>query len=503
MRTKSAIYNIFTSIIYRIIVIISAMIITEKFIVLYGSNVNGLRSSILQFVGYLNIIELGLGESIIYALYKPLADNNKKKINSILTSAHNSYKTIGYFFTILLFLLALVYPFIINNSSFSYINVFSFVLIIGMSGVINYFIIGKYQTLLYAGQKIYIINNISTISVILNFLLLIVGIFLKIDYILLYFLSLSTILIKAYLIKYYSKKCYNYIDFKEKPDEIVNKNRKDVFTHQISRLLVYNFPVIIITFMFPLTEVSVYVIYANLLLNISTIVQIFGNSLIPGFGDLIASSEKTKIKNAYSDYEYYYYLIVTFVYATTTILGMSFLKIYVGHIQDVNYIRPVLFYLFVIFGIISNFKIPQSSIIISAGHFKETKKYAIIESVITIISIIILGYFYKLNGIILGSTIGVLYRCIDMYYASKITNYKFSMSLKRILRSIGIIIISLLPFIFIVNLEVTSFLIWIINACFVSCWVIFLTITINYLLEPQTFTNIINRIKILIRKKND
>ena len=55
----------------------------------YGSEINGLVSSINQFIVYFNLVEAGLSGAAIYALYKPLAENNHKAINSIVSAARN------------------------------------------------------------------------------------------------------------------------------------------------------------------------------------------------------------------------------------------------------------------------------------------------------------------------------------------------------------------------------------------------------------------------------
>ena len=128
MRTKNATLNIVASIIFRVLTVLSALIVTEKFIVIYGSSINGLRSSILQFVNYLTIIELGLSDALIYLLYKPIANRDYAKINSIVYAGHKSYISIGKIFSVFLLILALIYPLIIAKNELGYISIFLFVI---------------------------------------------------------------------------------------------------------------------------------------------------------------------------------------------------------------------------------------------------------------------------------------------------------------------------------------------------------------------------------------
>ena len=57
----------------------------------YGSEINGLISSISQFIAYFNLVETGIAGAAVWALYKPLADRDNKVINSIIVAVKNFY----------------------------------------------------------------------------------------------------------------------------------------------------------------------------------------------------------------------------------------------------------------------------------------------------------------------------------------------------------------------------------------------------------------------------
>ena len=54
--------------------------------------VNGLFTNILTM---LSLAELGVGGAIVYALYKPLAENDEEKIASLMKVYAKAYRTIG------------------------------------------------------------------------------------------------------------------------------------------------------------------------------------------------------------------------------------------------------------------------------------------------------------------------------------------------------------------------------------------------------------------------
>ena len=73
MRSKKALKNIITSLIQQVTVLLCGLIVPRAIIGTFGSNVNGLTSSITQFLSYITLLEAGIGPVIKAALYKPIA----------------------------------------------------------------------------------------------------------------------------------------------------------------------------------------------------------------------------------------------------------------------------------------------------------------------------------------------------------------------------------------------------------------------------------------------
>ena len=73
MRKKKAIYNILSNLLLQIIIVIYGFIVPKVIITSFGSNVNGLISSITQFLAYITLLESGFGPVVKSLLYKPIA----------------------------------------------------------------------------------------------------------------------------------------------------------------------------------------------------------------------------------------------------------------------------------------------------------------------------------------------------------------------------------------------------------------------------------------------
>ena len=110
MRSKKALINIISSIILQIVTIVSAFIIPKLIITTYGSNINGLVTSITQFLNFIILLEAGFGPVIKSILFKPIADKDKPTIEKILKSSEKIFKTIALIFIVYIILLCIVLP---------------------------------------------------------------------------------------------------------------------------------------------------------------------------------------------------------------------------------------------------------------------------------------------------------------------------------------------------------------------------------------------------------
>ena len=84
--------NSISSLLLQIVTIISGFIIPRLVLSTFGSEVNGLVSSLNQFLGYITILEGGVSSVILANLYKPLNEKNEKKISSIVKTTQSFFK---------------------------------------------------------------------------------------------------------------------------------------------------------------------------------------------------------------------------------------------------------------------------------------------------------------------------------------------------------------------------------------------------------------------------
>lgn len=86
-RRKKLYLNTITALLNQIIALVCGFILPRYILSYFGSEVNGLVTSMTRFLSVITFLELGIGPVIQSNLYKPLADNDIDMISKIVVSA--------------------------------------------------------------------------------------------------------------------------------------------------------------------------------------------------------------------------------------------------------------------------------------------------------------------------------------------------------------------------------------------------------------------------------
>lgn len=434
----------------------------------FGSETNGMVTSITQFIAYLNLVEAGIGAASIAALYKPLAENNVSKVNGILCAARKFYFRSGLAFSFGIVLLAFLYPLVIGNQV-DRLTSFFMVLVLGISGSAEFFLIGKYRVLLTSDKKLYIISFLQSVALALNTAVAVLLIKLNFGIVAVK-LSSSSIYLSRFLVLYfYVKRNYKDFSFCGEADTKAISQSKNALVHQISGFLVFNSPVIILTVLCGLKEVSVYSVYALVFCAINNLVGSFSTGIQSFFGESMVKDSSERFKKFYSDYETLFFSVLFWLYNCAYILIIPFMALYTSKMTDAQYIRPDLAALMVVSGILTNLRNPGGQLINAAGHFKQTQLRSIAESAVNIASSLVFTLLLGVNGVVIGSICSSFYRGIDVvvYSNRHILSRKSSGSFIKIL--FMLVVFFGMSFIFKkISFDFSSWASWIFNASIVA-----------------------------------
>lgn len=501
-RTEKFALNSITTAVNQIVVMIVGFITPSLMIQTYGSEINGLVSSINQIISYITLVEAGLSGAAVYSLYKPLSEHDEKGINAIVSAAKKFYFQAGYIFSSAALILSIVYALIKSSATISFSTIFLLTLILSVSGCVDFFVLSRYRVILTADQKTYIISAVGIIQTILRTIIIVFCAMSKINVVLLYALTLLPIIVKVLLLSGYCKKQYAFLNFNEKPNIEALGRRYDVIYQQILGVVQTGAPAIIATIVLDFFSVSIYSVYNMVMSGLNGILSIFISGLPAGFGEVIAKKEYSTLKKTTGQFEVAYYFLLSIVYGITFVMMLPFINIYTKGFNDTNYTLPVFSFFVVLNGLLYNIKTPQSMLIISAGMYKETRWRVTIQGLIIIIGGFMLAPFWGLTGIMLASCASNLYRTIDLLFfvPKRITMCSVGPSAFRIIRVFLCIAIINLPNYFI-SVQPDNYFEWTINAIFFGVWAIIVSGISAFIFDRQEYIDLLARLKnMLIRR---
>lgn len=500
-RTRRFIYNSMSTGIYQIVSLVVYFIMPRILLQSYGSEINGLVSSITQFITYFNLAEAGLAGAATYSLYRPLADKNYKAINGIISAAKKFYTKSGIVFTGLVLILSVIYPLVIAVENMDKLSVMCLVAILGAKGFLDFFTLSKYRVLLTADQKTYVISIASSAYVIINFIIISVLASLHFNVVIVYALAIIALFARSIILMVYVKIHYKYINFKEEPDNHALDSRWDVLYLQLLTAVQAGAPTIIATFLLNLKQVSIYSIYNMVIMGITGILSIFISSLSDSFGDILARKEIGLFKRSYEAFEFIFYNIITVVYSVSFIMLLPFIRLYTRNITDANYDVPFVGFLFVLNGLLYCLKTPQGMMVISAGLYKKTRLQSTIQALIIILVGLILTPILGLSGILIGLCASNFYRDIDLLFfiPKQIQCVSWKKTLLRWTRIFAYVLCSCFPFIYF-EIKPVSYMQWVLYSITITVWSIIIIGIGSILCEKDSSLDLYRRIKRIIRK---
>ena len=484
MRRKNIIKNISTSLFLQVLTIICGFIVPKLIIEAYGSDTNGLISSITKFLGYIVLLESGFGPVVKSLLYKPIAKKDKQELESVLKSSELFFRKVAAIFIVYIIILCFVYPLFINKE-FDALFTISLIIIISISTFSEYFFGITYKLYLQSEQKSYITSYIEIIATILHAIVVVILVYLKCDVRIVKFATVIIFLMRPIFQNLYVKRKYN-IDLKHVKETKKIEQKWDGMAHHIASVIHENTDVAVITIFMNLKEVSVYSIYFLVVGGIRSLSQSFSSGVDASWGDMIARKEHDNLNIKFNRYKSLYDIITAIIFICTFILIIPFVKVYTKDFTDYNYIRPLFGYILVLAEFIWIVRQPYNDLIKAAGHFKQTKKGAILEAIINILLSIILVNKFGLVGVAIGTFVAMTFRMI--YFINYSSKNILKSSLLKQYNRLFIIIYFICRFVNKVTFD--SFIIWIKYAFIVFGITSIVVLIINLIFNNKEMKNI-------------
>lgn len=419
MSNHKSINNIISGFVGQIITIALGIIIPRLVLLNIGSEANGLLSTVTQIFTYFALLEAGVGNAALQALYGPIGSKDTEQSNRILAATQFYYKRTGLLYLVGVLVVGFLFPLVVH-SSFPYQTVFFVTILGGLGGVVRYFTQAKYLMLIKADGRNYAETNISTV----------VNILISVTKIILLCAGCNVVAIQAMYFGYsiltsfvyvaYVRRSYPWLNLRVTPDLQSLSKRNSAFIHQISAMIFNSTDMLILSLFENLKVVSVYGLYTLLFNMVSTAVSTLNGSIQYLLGQRFCNNQCEEYLCIHDAFEIYNMVLVSSLYCVAGIFIRPFLKLYTAGVQDINYIDPILPYLFITVYLLNNGRESSNMVIKFAGHFKQTQWRSVLEAVINITVSLIGVHFCGIYGVLIGTITALLYRTNDMIiYANK------------------------------------------------------------------------------------
>lgn len=501
-RGKKLALNSASSLIYQLITIVCGFILPRMYLTVYGSAVNGLITSITQFLGFISLCELGVGAVVQSALYKPLAENDKVGVSKIAISSERFFRGIAYILLVYTTLLMVLYP-LKTGDSFEYGYTLLLILVMSVSTFAQYYFGMTYRLILTADQLGFIHYTVHSITLVMNTVCCVLLMYANAS---IHVVKLATsiiFLLQPICVSVIAKRRY-HIDRSIVLTEEPLKQKWNGLTQHVATVVLGNTGTIVLTLMSTLENVSIYGVY-NLVVNgVKQIVLSLTNGIQAMMGNMLVKNERQALDRTFEFFEWIIHTGVTAVFTITAFLIVPFVSVYTSGVTDVNYIVPLFAYLITIAQAAYCLRLPYNIMVLAAGHYKETQWSAIIEAAINIVISVLAVKSWGLVGVALGTIAAMLYRTVYLawYLRKNIINRKFvhylrHMAVNALTVALFFVIVFLFPSFY--ALTEQTYFAWIILALKTSVTCVLVTIPVNLIcyrrLMLKMFSSVKNRIK--------
>lgn len=385
---------------------ILSFITRTVFIYTLGNTYLGLNGLFSDILTLLSLAELGVGSAIIYSMYKPVAENDERKIGALISLYGKVYTIIGVIITIIGLVLTPFLSFFISDMpNIANLNIIYLLYLLNTS--LSYFFIYK-RSMLIATQQIYIASKIQIFASLLQNIIQIIILLLFKNFILYLIVQVVFVLIINMSISIYVDKKYTYLK-KYKNESVDKKTKKEIiknvtamFLNKISSAIVTSTDNILIS-----KYVSTIILgyYSNYVLFINLIRQVLAKifeSITGSVGSFVASESKEKSYETFNKILFINFWIVGLSTTMLFILVNPFIDMWIGESYKLN-IWIILFICINLY-----MRLIRNAVIVfidTYGLFWNTKWKCVAEATINLIaSIIYLKVFnWGLTGVLLGT----------------------------------------------------------------------------------------------------
>ena len=333
-RSRNATRNIIFGIILKIYQLILPFAMRTVIMYELGVKYLGLNSLFTSILQVLNLAELGVGSAMVFAMYKPIAQEDTKTICALMRLYKMYYRIIGLVVLVTGMILLPFIPKLIAGDVPDAINVYVLYLLNLLATVFTYWLFAYKNSILQAHQRQDVISKVTIVTDTCKYILQIGTLFAFHNYYYYVCVLLFSQIFNNILTAVISDKLYPQFQAEGKlPKENVkeiNQKIKDLFTSKLGFTIVSSADTVVISAFLGLEVLAIYQNYYYIVNAVIGFVTIIYSSITAGVGNsmIVCDTEKN-----YRDFQIFTFLacwIMAFCVSCFLGLFQPFMKLWMG-----------------------------------------------------------------------------------------------------------------------------------------------------------------------------
>ncbi|MGN0318671.1 MAG: lipopolysaccharide biosynthesis protein [Lachnospira sp.] len=292
---------------------------------------SGLFSSVLMV---LNLAELGIGNAMVYFMYKPMAEENVDEVCALLAVYRKCYRVIG---LVILGVGICLFPllhFLVNGEVPSDINLEMLFAVYLLNNVLGYFLFAYRRSLLIAAQRSDYLSKVGTLIQIFSSLMMILALLMTRNYYLyILVMPLSTI-VSNLLVAVLTWKLYPHYQCKGRIPVSEQKKLKKMVSglmmQKIGGIVNESVDTIVISGFLGLVTLALYQNYFVVISTVMGFVSMLNSSLTPSIGNSIASETVEDNYRLFNNLNFIYIWIVSWSSICMLCMFQPFIRLWLG-----------------------------------------------------------------------------------------------------------------------------------------------------------------------------
>lgn len=410
-RTEHSIRNLRFALIFQVLALVTAFFTRRVFVSILSQEYLGLDGTFSNILVTLSLAELGLGDAILFSLYKPLAENDKPKLRALMDFYRKAYRVIGISVAVLGCALAPFLPRLIHDFPdlpHVYLIYFLFV----ANNALTYFFVYK-QSLILADQRRYLVTmwryGLWTVLYLLQALFL----WFTHQYLIYLVLQLGETLLENWILAREADKLYPFLRERSKPldrqtKQTIVRNTRAMFLHKLGGAVVFNTDNLLISYFIGVVSVGLYSNYLLVIKGLRNVYKMIFAAFSGSVGNLGATENSAAALRVYRRMNFAGSWMMGWFSICLLVLFNPFLRLWVG--------EDYLFSSDIVFLIVLNFYVTgmrEVNLTFQNGYglFWRMRYKSVFEAVINLAVSLALVKPLGITGIFIGTFVSTMLTC--------------------------------------------------------------------------------------------